>query len=122
MGVAVGPSTVAGGVPGWWGLRGGRRGVAVRILREEWRRQPSLRAADALGWALHRAGEDKGALRYTMRATDKAQGGEVRSARYVFHRGEIEQALGLSASARRHLAEAGRINPRFARVGKGEDA
>ena len=94
----------------------------MRILREEWRRQPSLRAADALGWALHRAGEDKGALRYTMRATDKAQGGEVRSARYVFHRGEIEQALGLSASARRHLAEAGRINPRFARVGKGEDA
>ncbi|MGW0704980.1 tetratricopeptide repeat protein [Streptomyces sp. NPDC002643] len=85
--------------------------VAVRVLREEWRRQPGLGVADALGWALHRAGEDEEALRYALRATDRGRGGEVRSAVRMHRRGEIEQALGLSASARRHLEEAGRINP-----------
>ncbi|UUU33565.1 tetratricopeptide repeat protein [Streptomyces sp. CA-210063] len=85
--------------------------VAVRVLRAEWERQPSLRVADALGWALHRAGEDQEALGYARRATDRERGGEVRSADFLSHRGAIEQALGLAASARRHLAEARRLNP-----------
>ncbi|GAB2944160.1 hypothetical protein GCM10027075_51250 [Streptomyces heilongjiangensis] len=84
---------------------------AVRLLRAEWRRQPGLRVADALGWALHRAGAHEEALEYARRATDPARGGEVRSAAYVHHRAEIERALGLTASARRHGEEARRINP-----------
>jgi tetratricopeptide (TPR) repeat protein len=88
--------------------------VAVRVLRAEWERQPGLRVADALGWALHRAGKDEEALSYARRATDKERGGEVRSAVYVYHRGEIERGLGLSASAGRHLEEARRINPYLA--------
>ncbi|MFJ7048917.1 tetratricopeptide repeat protein [Streptomyces sp. NPDC101112] len=84
---------------------------AVRVLRAEWRRQPGLKVADALGWALHRAGSHKEALEYASRATDPARGGEVRSAVYVHHRAEIERALGLTASARRHGEEARRINP-----------
>ncbi|MGW2492543.1 tetratricopeptide repeat protein [Streptomyces sp. NPDC001606] len=86
---------------------------AVRRLRAEWRRQPGIEVADALGWALHRAGEDQEALGYAVLATDTAKGGGVRSALYAFHRGMVERELDLYAPARRHLAEALRINPYF---------
>ncbi|MDN3022533.1 tetratricopeptide repeat protein [Streptomyces sp. S.PB5] len=90
--------------------------TAVRLLREEWRRQPGIAVADALGWALHRAGEDEEALRFAVRATDKVHGGGVRSALYAYHRGMIERELGLNGPARRHLQEALRINPYFSRL------
>lgn len=86
---------------------------AVRLLREEYARHPGLRAADALGWALHRAGRDDEALTFAVRATDRSHGGELRSAPYAYHRGEIERALGMTGEARRRLAEALRINPDF---------
>ncbi|MGW2721913.1 tetratricopeptide repeat protein [Streptomyces sp. NPDC001492] len=87
--------------------------AAVRLLRAEWRRQPGTEVADALGWALHMAGDDKGALKFAMVATDRAHGGAVRSALYAYHRGMIEQELELPWPARRHLQEALRINPAF---------
>ncbi|CAL9458901.1 tetratricopeptide repeat protein [Streptomyces sp. enrichment culture] len=87
--------------------------AAVRRLRAEWRRQPGIAVADALGWALHRAGEDEEALGFALRATDKERGGGVRSALHLFHRGVIERGLGMSGPARRHLEEALRINPWF---------
>ncbi|MFR0352868.1 tetratricopeptide repeat protein [Streptomyces sediminimaris] len=87
--------------------------AAVRRLRAEWQRQPGTEVADALGWALHRAGDDKQALAFAVAATDRAHGGGVRSAPYAYHRGMIERGLGLAAPARRHLREALRINPRF---------
>jgi tetratricopeptide (TPR) repeat protein len=86
---------------------------AVRRLRAEWRRQPGIAVADALGWALHRAGQDREALRYARIATDKAHGGGVRSALYAYHLGMIERELEQHAPARRHLQEALRINPYF---------
>ncbi|GGW35687.1 hypothetical protein GCM10010503_09270 [Streptomyces lucensis JCM 4490] len=86
---------------------------AVERLRQEWRRQPGIEVADALGWALYRAGEDAEALTYASVATDKAKGGGVRSALYAFHRGVIEGELELTGPARRHLEEALRINPYF---------
>ncbi|MEV7997029.1 tetratricopeptide repeat protein [Streptomyces sp. NPDC086077] len=86
---------------------------AVRLLRDEWRKQPGIAVADALGWALHRAGENEEALEYAVRATDKEHGGGVRSALYAYHRGMIENSLGLPGPARRHLEEALRINPYF---------
>ncbi|MGX1475059.1 UNVERIFIED_CONTAM: tetratricopeptide (TPR) repeat protein [Streptomyces canus] len=86
---------------------------AVRRLRAEWRRQPGIAVADALGWALHRAGQDREALRYARIATDKAHGGGVRSALYAYHLGMIERGLEQHAPARRHLQEALRINPYF---------
>ncbi|MFG2311783.1 tetratricopeptide repeat protein [Streptomyces sp. NPDC048566] len=86
---------------------------AVRRLRAEWDRQPGLVVADALGWALHRAGDDARALEFATRATDPEHGGEVRSALYAYHRGQIERDLGKDGPARRHLAEALRINPFF---------
>ncbi|MEU2744124.1 tetratricopeptide repeat protein, partial [Streptomyces sp. NPDC007095] len=89
---------------------------AVRRLREEWERQPGVAVADALGWALHRAEEDEEALKFATKATDKTKGGGVRSALYVFHRGQIERELGLLAPARRHIAESLQINPYFSPV------
>ncbi|MBY8844022.1 lipopolysaccharide assembly protein LapB [Streptomyces sp. SP2-10] len=86
---------------------------AVDRLREEWRRQPGIEVADALGWALHRSGEDQEALTYATVATDKAKGGGVRSALYAFHLGVIEGELERYGPARRHLQEALRINPYF---------
>ncbi|QTD98819.1 tetratricopeptide repeat protein [Streptomyces cyanogenus] len=86
---------------------------AVDRLREEWRRQPGIEVADALGWALHRAGEDQEALPYATAATDEAKGGGVRSALYSFHRGVIEAELERYGPARRYLEEALRINPYF---------
>ncbi|MGW1540528.1 tetratricopeptide repeat protein [Streptomyces sp. NPDC002309] len=86
---------------------------AVRVLRAEWDKQPGTAVADALGWALHRAGENEEALEYAVRATDKEHGGGVRSALYAYHRGMIENSLGMPGSARRHLEEALRINPYF---------
>jgi tetratricopeptide (TPR) repeat protein len=90
--------------------------AAVRRLRAEWRRQPGIEVADALGWALHRAGEHKEALKFAMVATDRAHGGGVRSALYAYHRGMIERELERTGPARRHLQEALRINPRFSPV------
>ncbi|MFJ8086359.1 tetratricopeptide repeat protein [Streptomyces sp. NPDC096205] len=87
--------------------------AAVRRLRAEWRRQPGIAVADALGWALHRAGQDEEALAFALRATDAEHGGGVRSALYTFHRAMIERDLEMVGPARRHLQEALRINPYF---------
>lgn len=89
---------------------------AVKRLRAEWKRQPGIGVADALGWALHRAGKNKEALKFAERATDKEHGGGVRSALYVYHRGQIERGLDLTGAARRHIAEALQINPYFSPV------
>ncbi|CAL9297074.1 MULTISPECIES: tetratricopeptide repeat protein [Streptomyces] len=86
---------------------------AVRLLREEWGRQPGIAVADALGWALHRTGEHEEALEFATIATDGDKGGGVRSALYVFHRGVIERELERYGPARRHLREALMINPYF---------
>ncbi|WP_223183317.1 MULTISPECIES: tetratricopeptide repeat protein [unclassified Streptomyces] len=84
--------------------------AAVARMRAEWARgHRSVRVADALGWALLRAGRAGEALGYAKRATDEG----LRSALFTYHRGEIERALEQEGPARRHLAEALRINPVF---------
>jgi|GEM_PF-194072 len=91
--------------------------AAVRRLRAEWERQPGIDVADALGWALHRAGDDKEALRFASVATDRVHGGAVRSAPYMYHLAMIERELRQDGPARRHLQEALRINPYFSPLG-----
>lgn len=49
--------------------------AAVERLRVEWGRQPGTAVADALGWALHRAGADEEALEFATIATDGDKGG-----------------------------------------------
>ncbi|MEU6481469.1 tetratricopeptide repeat protein [Streptomyces sp. NPDC047017] len=87
--------------------------AAVRGLRAEWRLRPGTAVADALGWALHRAGQDEEALTFATTATEAAKGGGVRDALYEYHRGAIEQALELPGAARRHLRQALRTAPAF---------
>ncbi|MER5955129.1 tetratricopeptide repeat protein [Streptomyces sp. NPDC001939] len=87
--------------------------AAVTRLRVEWKRAPSVQTADALGWALHKAGDDQEALKYAKRATDPEHGGTVRSALIAYHRGEVERKLKLDGPARRHIGEALRINSAF---------
>ncbi|MER6355151.1 tetratricopeptide repeat protein [Streptomyces sp. NPDC001634] len=86
---------------------------AVRRLRKEWKRQPGIPVADALGWALYRAGEGEQALVFATRATDRERGGGVQSALYTYHRAEIELDLKRTGPARRHFVQALRINPHF---------
>ncbi|MCJ1677096.1 hypothetical protein MTF65_07000 [Streptomyces sp. APSN-46.1] len=85
---------------------------AVRRLSAEWARHRSVQVADALGWALHRAGNDAAALEYAKTATDLG----LRSAEFSYHRAVIERGLGDEAAARRHLQETLRTNPVFSPV------
>ncbi|MFJ9648062.1 tetratricopeptide repeat protein [Streptomyces sp. NPDC101206] len=90
----------------------GDPGAAVRRLTAEWARHKNVQVADALGWALHRLGDDAAALEYARKAADRG----LRSADFAYHRAVIEQGLGDDASARRHFQEAVRTNPRFSPV------
>jgi hypothetical protein len=46
----------------------GSRARAVRLARSAWANAPSVRSADALGWALARAGHRRAGLRWAHRA------------------------------------------------------
>ncbi|GAA3007047.1 hypothetical protein Sfulv_50460 [Streptomyces fulvorobeus] len=80
--------------------------TAVELARREWRHTRSVIIADALGWALHRAGQDTEALTYTRRAASTGW----RNALFLHHRGTIEQVLALPEGSR-HLSEARALNP-----------
>ncbi|OKK19866.1 hypothetical protein AMK16_16765 [Streptomyces sp. CB00455] len=90
----------------------GDAAAAVRRLSQEWSRHKSVQVADALGWALHKAGEDAAALEYAKKATEPG----LRSAEFAYHRAMIERGVGDEAATRRHLEEAMRTNPRFSPV------
>ncbi|WP_157594154.1 hypothetical protein [Streptosporangium amethystogenes] len=83
---------------------------AVRHLRAEWNRRRSVDVADALGWALHRAGHSAEGLSFVRRADTLGR----HNARFAYHRGEIAHALGAVAEARGHLTRALDINPHLA--------
>jgi tetratricopeptide (TPR) repeat protein len=65
--------------------------------------------ADALAWALHRAGRDAEALPYVERAAELG----TRDAAVDYHRGMILAALGRTDDAIAALDEALRANPYF---------
>ncbi|MGW2117907.1 tetratricopeptide repeat protein [Streptomyces zhihengii] len=84
--------------------------AAVRLLQGEWRQgHRSAHVADAMGWALYRAGRAEDALPFAKLATGQG----LRSALFSYHRGEIERKLGSYGPARRHIGEALRTNPDF---------
>ncbi|MFJ8972574.1 MULTISPECIES: lipopolysaccharide assembly protein LapB [Streptomyces] len=83
---------------------------AVELLRGQWREQHrSAAVADALGWALHRAGKSDEGLEYAQRAADTG----VRNASYAYHLGMIQRELEDYGPARRNLEQAVRTNPAF---------
>ena len=73
----------------------GSPAAALTAAKAEFDRRESVHTADALAWALHAAGRDREALRYTRLATRLG----TRDARFLFHRGAIEAALDLPAAA-----------------------
>jgi tetratricopeptide (TPR) repeat protein len=82
---------------------------AVRLAEAEWGRRQSVFTADALAWALHRAGRDAEALPYAEQAAQLGR----RDATADFHRGMILAALGRNAEAIAALDEALATNPYF---------
>jgi tetratricopeptide (TPR) repeat protein len=77
----------------------GSPATALKEARAEWGRRHSIHVADVLAWALHRSGQDRRALHFTLLATRLG----TPEARLWVHRGEIEAALGMRDSARDHL-------------------
>jgi tetratricopeptide (TPR) repeat protein len=72
-------------------------------------RRPSIFVADALAWALHKAGRPAEALPYA----DQALKLGTRNATLLYHRGAIRVALGDKAGAAADLQAALALNPHF---------
>jgi tetratricopeptide (TPR) repeat protein len=87
----------------------GDPGTAVPAAEAEFARRQNVDSQDALAWALHSAGRDAEALPHAQAAT--SIGGD--NALFLYHRGEMEAALGLTDRARASLAAALDTNPYF---------
>ncbi|GAA1260884.1 tetratricopeptide repeat protein [Sphaerisporangium rubeum] len=85
----------------------GSPATAVRHARAEYARNPNMVAADALAWALHKAGRPREALPYTREATALGW----RNALIAHHRALIEKATGRDTT--RFTALTREYNPRF---------
>ena len=75
---------------------------AVTLGRRAWAAAPSVRSADALGWALHRAGHSRAALGWARRALALGS----RDPAFLTHAGLIARSAGEPAAAARWLARA----------------
>ena len=82
---------------------------AVALGRKAWAAAPSVRSADALGWALHSAGHSRAALGWARRALALGS----RDPAFLTHAGLIARSAGERAVAARWLARA-RDGPRRA--------
>jgi tetratricopeptide (TPR) repeat protein len=81
----------------------------VALARAAYARRPSIKAADTLAWALHRAGQHDEARRYA----DAALRLGTRDALMLYHAGMIAQAQGDATTARDLLGRALALNPHF---------
>ena len=86
--------------------------VAVELMRREWKRSRGVIVADALGWALHRAGRDAEALPYARAAARTGW----QNAQFLYHRGVIERRLGRQEEGDRLLRKALQLNPKFSQL------
>lgn len=77
---------------------------------------PTVRAADAVAWALHRLGRDDDAKPYVVEALRLGS----RDPLLRYHAGAIEAALGDTAAARRDLELALATDPGFSATGAAE--
>lgn len=82
--------------------------VAVKLLSHEAEQTRSVIVDDALGWALHRAGQDEKALTHARRAARTGWDNPL----FLYHRGAIEAAMD-HPDAATHLRAALDRNPHF---------
>jgi len=87
----------------------GSTGRAVALARRAWAEAPSVRSADALGWALTRAGRPAAGLRWARRALALGS----RDPMFLFHAGLSAKATGRTSEARAYLVESLALNRRF---------
>ncbi|CAA9523150.1 MAG: hypothetical protein AVDCRST_MAG67-3849 [uncultured Solirubrobacteraceae bacterium] len=84
-----------------------KRGLA--LARAAWRRAPSVRSADALGWALTRARRPRQGLAWGRRALRLGS----RDASFLYHAGMSARAAGQRSLAARLLRRALTTDPHF---------
>ena len=82
---------------------------AVELARSGWDAAPSVRAADALAWALHAKGDDAAATRWSAEAMRLGS----RDPMFLYRAGMIARADGREAAARRYLGRLLEQSPRF---------
>ncbi len=87
----------------------GSPGQAVALGRRAWANAPSVRSADALGWALTRTGHPAEGFAWAKRALRL---GSVDRA-FLYHAGMSAKAAGREDLARRWLARSLESNPRW---------
>lgn len=85
---------------------------ALRLGREVWRAAPSVASADALGWALTRAGRPRTGLGFARRALRL----DTKSAQFHYHAGVAARGTGRTELARRHLRRALELSPAFSPI------
>ena len=73
---------------------------AVRLGRRVWRAAPSIRSADALGWALTRSGRPRAGLAWAHRALRTGS----RDPLFSLHAGVAARRSGVASEAERYLA------------------
>ncbi len=86
---------------------GASAGRAVAMARRALAERPTIYAQDTLGWALRQAGRPREALPHARAAVRLG----TRDALLWYHLAAAEADLGMTAAARRHLAEAFAISP-----------
>src|SRR4051794_3010209 len=82
---------------------------AVELARRAWRNAPSVRSADALGWALTSAGRPREGLHWARRALRLGS----RDPMFLYHAGSSALRAGDRAAGGRWLRASLRLNPRF---------
>ncbi|HEY6706084.1 MAG TPA: tetratricopeptide repeat protein [Actinomycetota bacterium] len=86
---------------------GSDRRRAVAMARRALAERPTIYASDTLGWALRQAGKPRRALPHARAAVRLG----TRDVLLWYHLAAVEADLGMTAAARRHLAEAFAISP-----------
>jgi tetratricopeptide (TPR) repeat protein len=82
---------------------------AIVLAKRAYAAAPSVRSADALGWALTRAGHPASGLRFARRALRLGS----RDPLFLYHAGIAARGTGRNADARRYLSASLSLNPRF---------
>jgi tetratricopeptide (TPR) repeat protein len=80
---------------------------ALELARRAWAAAPSVRSADALGWALTRTGRPEAGLEFARKALRLGSKDPV----FLYHAGMTAHAAGHERIARRYLESSSRFSP-----------